>query len=237
VAANDPAVEASAITFPGEGVTIQAYQAKPRGNGPFPLVLICHENRGLNDHIRDVARRFAKEGYLASAVDLLSREGGTDKVADPAQVPALLSGAPPERHVGDFQSALKYYMAQPIARSGAYAMNGYCFGGGITWRTATKTPELKAIVPFYGGAPPLSDAPNIKAAVFAVYSSDPQDGASRGKEELEALLRQSGVTIQAKVYPDTFHAFHNDSGARYNQAQALAAWKDMLDWFARYVKA
>jgi carboxymethylenebutenolidase len=236
VAANDPAIEASEVSFPGEGVTIQAYQARPRGTQAVPLVLICHENRGVSDHIRDVARRFAKEGYLACAVDLLSREGGTAKVADPAQLGALVSAAPVERHVSDFQAALEHYKRQSGVQAGAYGLTGFCFGGGIVWRAVTKMPDLKAAVPWYGPTPPLADVPNIKAAVFGIYSSDPQDFANDGRSELEAALKQAGVTHEFKVYPNTQHAFNNDTGPRYNQEAALAAWRDTLAWFGRYVK-
>ena len=241
VAANDPAIETASITFPGDGgATIQAYQAKPRGNGPFPLVLVCHENAGLVDHIRDVARRYSKEGYVACAVDLLSREGGTAAITDRAQVPALLTGGqalPGTRHVSDFQAALKYYTTQSIVRAGAYGMTGFCFGGGITWLAATKMPELKASAPHYGPPPPVADAANIKAAMLGVYSSDPQDFANNGREALEAALKQANVTYQFKVYPGTQHGFNNDTGQRYNEQQALAAWKDVQEWFTKYPKA
>jgi carboxymethylenebutenolidase len=200
-------------------------------------VLVVHQNRGLEEHTRDIARRFAKEGYIGCAVDLLSREGGTDKIADQAQIPALLSNAPMERHVADFRSGIAYYSSQPIARASGLAMTGFCFGGSVAWLTATKAPELKAVAPWYGGAPPTSEVPNIKAAMLGIYSSDPQDFANRGKEELEAALKQANVTYQLKSYPNTQHAFNDDTGPRYVQDQALAAWKDLLDWFGRYVKA
>jgi carboxymethylenebutenolidase len=240
VPANDPSIDTANITFPGEGATIMAYQAKPKGDGPFPLVLVCHENQGLTDHIQDVARRLAKEGYVACAVDLLSREGGTRSISDPARIPSLLTGPagqalPPERHVGDFQAALRHYATQPIVRSGAYGMTGFCFGGGITWRTSTKAAELKAAVPWYGPAPPSQDVPGIKAAIFAIYASD-DPGVNASRDALEPALKQANVNYQFKSYPNTQHAFNNDTGPRYNQEQALVAWKDMLDWFARYVK-
>jgi carboxymethylenebutenolidase len=97
-------------------------------------------------------------------------------------------------------------------------------------------PELKASAPYYGPPPPLDQVPNIKAAVLGVYSSDPDDFANEGRDELEAALKAAGVTYKFIVYPDTQHAFHNDTGPRYNEAQALQAWRDTLDWFAMYVK-
>jgi carboxymethylenebutenolidase len=239
VAADDPRIAAEDITFPGlDGATITAYQAMPSsGSGPFPVVLICHENRGLTDHIRDVARRWAVQDYLTAAVDLLSREGGTAGIADPAEIPALLTQqADAQRHVDDFKAAAAYYETQENADAGRIGMTGFCFGGGITWRCATQMPELKAAAPYYGPPPPLDAVPNIRAAVLGIYSSDPDDFANKGRDELVKALEAAGITFEIKVYPDTQHAFNNDTGPRYNEEQALAAWRDTLDWFVRYVK-
>jgi carboxymethylenebutenolidase len=239
VAEDDPAITASDITFPGaDGTEITAYQAMPSAAaGLFPVVLICHENRGLTDHIRDVTRRWAKQGYVAAAVDLLSREGGTASIADPAEIPALLSDDTKlQRHVDDFKAAAAYYATQDFADASRLGMTGFCFGGGITWRCATQMPELDAAAPYYGPPPPLADVPNIRAAVLGVYSDDPEDGANEGLEELTAALEAAGVTFQINIYPDTQHAFHNDTGPRWNEEQALQAWNDTVAWFETYVQ-
>lgn len=238
VAADDPRIIAADITFPGlDGAEIMAYQAMPSsGEGPFPVVLICHENRGLTEHIRDVARRWAVQGYLSCAVDLVSREGGTDAIADPAQIPSLLTGADPQRHVDDFKAAAAFYGSQPDADASRLGITGFCFGGGITWRCTTQMPELDASAPYYGPPPPLDQVPNIKAAVLAIYSSDPKDFANEGRDELIAAMKAAGITFEIKIYPGTQHAFHNDTGPRYNEQQALAAWHDTVAWFEHYVK-
>jgi carboxymethylenebutenolidase len=114
-------------------------------------------------------------------------------------------------------------------------MNGFCFGGGITWRAAEAIQSLRAAVPFYGSQPPLDQVPNIRAAVLGVYSSDPNDGANRGREELDAALSAAGVTHQMNVYPETHHDFYNDTNASYNEQQALAAWNDTVSWMQTYV--
>ena len=255
VAADDPRIIVEEIAFDSSGATIMAYQARPSGEGgtptaatpmatpmasraaggALPLVLICHENRGLTEHIRDVSRRWAVNGYVACALDLLSREGGTANVADPAEIPALLTGVDPTRHVDDFRAAMAHYASQPFVDPERIGMTGFCFGGGITLRAATQIPELKAAAPYYGPPPPLEDVPNIKAALLGVYSSDPQDFANEGRQELIAALAAAGVTHQVNIYPGTQHAFHNDTGARWNGAQALAAWEDTLAWFGQYV--
>jgi carboxymethylenebutenolidase len=239
VAEDDPAITAADITFPGvDGAEITAYQAMPSsGDGPFPVVLICHENRGLTEHIRDVTRRWAKQGYVAAALDLLSREGGTASIADPAEIPALLSDDTKlPRHVDDFKAAAAHYGTQEFADAARLGMTGFCFGGGITWRAATQMPELRGAAPYYGPPPPLEDVPNIRAAVLGVYSDDPEDGANEGLEELTAALEEAGVTFQINIYPDTQHAFHNDTGPRWNEEQALQAWNDTVAWFETYVK-
>lgn len=238
VPVDDPRVASADITFPGsDGETVSAYQAAPSGEmaAPLPLILVCHENRGLTDHIRDITRRFAANGYLACAVDLLSRQGGTAGVDDPSEIPALLTEGDPDRHVSDFQAAIEHYRSDPQVDGDRIGMNGYCFGGGITWRAATQIADLTAAVPFYGPPPSLDAVPNIQAAVFAVYSDDPDDFANNGRDELNAALEDAGVTFEFKVYPDTQHAFHNDTGQRYNEDQANAAWNDMLAWFAQYL--
>jgi carboxymethylenebutenolidase len=238
VAADDPRIEGESLSFEGNETTLLAYQAKPAGAaGALPLVLVCHENRGLTEHIRDIARRWAVEGYLAVAVDLLSRQGGTDALADPADAPGLLTnGVDMNRHVADFRAALDYYLAlDGVVDPDKLAMQGFCFGGGVTWRAAEQFPELKAASPYYGPIPPIEEVPNIKAAIFGAYSDDPDDFANEGLDELEAALDAAGVTYEIKIYPGTGHAFNNDTGARYNEEQALAAWADTVAWFAKYV--
>ena len=248
VAADDPAITAQEITFESGGDTIMAYEARPSalatpvatpGAGGPALILICHENRGLTDHIRDVTRRYAKEGYVACALDLLSREGGTSGVADPAEIPALLTEGDDifARHVADFQAAIAHYEGQGDVNVAALGMTGFCFGGGVTWRMATQTPALKAAIPYYGPHPPFEDVATIEAAVLGVYSDDPDDFANEGRDELVAALDAAGVTYQINVYPGTQHAFHNDTGPRYNEEQALVAWNDSLAWFAAHLSA
>lgn len=230
----DPAVVSSQVSFTSQGEEIIAYLAHPADDGVYPAILVCHENRGLTPHIQDVARRFAKEGYVALAIDLLSREGGT-VAQDQDQVPALLSSAPAERHVGDFAAGLAYLQSLDYVDADRIGMTGFCFGGGITWRSATSLPELKAAVPFYGPAPDLEQVPNIRAAVFGVYAEqDDRINASIGA--LEQALIDAGITHQMKVYPGVNHAFHNDTGQRYDEAQATQAWLDTLAWFEQYLK-
>jgi carboxymethylenebutenolidase len=191
--------------------------------------LVCHENRGLNEHIRDVVRRFAKEGYVALAIDLLSREGGTENL-DPDQVPGLLGDAGPDRHEADFIAAFDYLQSLDFVDGERIGMTGYCFGGGVTWQVTTALPELKAAVPFYGRGPDLDKVPNIQAAVLGVYA-ELDERINTGNDALEQALIEADITYQINVYPGVNHAFHNDTGQRYVEEQATQAWLDTLAWF------
>lgn len=233
VAADDPAVKGEDVTFANGNDQIKGYLTQPTAEGVYAAVLVCHENRGLNDHIRDVARRYAKAGYVALALDLLSREGGTSAF-DRDAVPAMLTNAGADRHVSDFQAGSAYLQTLKFVDGKRLAMNGFCFGGGITWRCATAMPELKAAVPFYGPAPDLAQVPNIKAAVFGVYAEQ-DTRIDAGIPDLEKALKAANITYQIKIYPGVNHAFHNDTGARYVEAQATQAWNDTLAWFKQYV--
>ena len=228
----DPELETGDVTFTSQGDEITAYLARPIAEGTYPAVMICHENRGLTDHIRDVARRFAKEGYVAIAPDLLAREGGTATL-DRDAVPGLLTDAGIERHVADFSAAYEYLQGQEFVETDRIGMNGYCFGGGVTWAAATQLP-LKAAAPFYGPAPDLDQVPNIQAAVLGVYA-ELDERINGGIEPLQAALDAAGVTYEIKIYPGVDHAFHNDTGGRYIEEQATQAWNDMLAWFAEYI--
>lgn len=229
----DPAVNASDITLDSQGAQISGYLARPAAAGTYAAVLVCHENRGLTPHIRDVARRFAKVGYVALALDLLSREGGTASL-DRDEVPGLLTDAGPERHVGDFTTAFTHLQGLEGVDGQRIGMTGFCFGGGITWRCATALPGLKAAVPFYGPAPELEQVPNIKAAVLGVYAEQ-DERINAGIEPLQQALVEAGVTHEIKIYPGVNHAFHNDTGERYNEPQATQAWNDMLAWFKTHM--
>lgn len=233
VAEDDPDVVAEDITFPSGNVEIMGYLAQPAAEGVYPAILVCHENRGLTVHIRDVARRFAKNGYVALAVDLLAREGGTD-AHDRDAVPGLLTEAGADRHVGDFIAASEYLGTLDTVDGERLGMIGFCFGGGITWRVATALPTLKAAAPFYGPAPEVEQVPNINAAVLGVYAEQ-DERINGGIEPLEAALEAAGKTYQINIYPGVNHAFHNDTGQRYNEEQATQAWEDTLAWFAEHI--
>jgi carboxymethylenebutenolidase len=233
VAPNDPDIVAGIAEFPGDGVRLDGYLARPARPGRYAVVLVCHENRGLTRHIEDVTRRVAKAGYVGLAVDLLSREGGTEK-NDFDAIPGILGKAAPARHVQDFRSGLAFARAQGAARGDSTGMVGFCFGGAVTWRVAAGLPELRAAVPFYGVPVPGTDVPAIGAAVLAVYAGR-DERINQNIPAIEAAMAKNGKTFRKIVYPNVDHAFHNDSGARYNAEAAKAAWSETLAWFGKYL--
>jgi len=236
VAANDPSVVAGYGPFPGaDGGQLRGYLAHPAKPGRYPVVLVCHENRGLTPHIEDVTRRAAKAGYVGMAVDLLSREGGTAS-HDYETIPGILTKASPQRHVQDFASGLGYAKSQPFARGDRVGMTGFCFGGGVTWRVAAGVPELRAAVPFYGVPVQAPDVPKINAAVLALYGERDQR-VNANIPAIEEAMKANGKTFRKIIYKDADHAFHNDTGERYNPVAAKAAWDETLDWLERYLKS
>lgn len=233
VSVGDPSVNAGDVTLTSQGDEVRAYLVQPAQDRTFPAVLVCHENRGLTAHIRDVARRFAQAGYVALAIDLLSREGGTDNL-DPDQVPGLLSNAGAQRHVADFSAGFSYLQSLDAVDGERIGMTGYCFGGGVTWDVATSLPDLRAAVPFYGRGPDLGQVGNIEAAVLGVYAEN-DTRINAGIDALQQALDDAGVTYEFKIYPGVDHAFHNDTGSRYVEEQAARAWQDTLAWFETYL--
>lgn len=234
VASDDPDILAGPMEVPAGDTLLQSYLARPAGDERFPVVLVCHENRGLTDHIRDVVRRLAKAGYAAVAVDLLSRHGGTETVGTD-NVPAVLATIPPDQFVSDFADALDFLRGQTYADTEAVGMVGFCFGGGVTWSVATHLPELKAAVPFYGPHPPVEDVPGIQAAVLAIYAGR-DERINQGIPPIEAAMQANGKVYEKVIYPGVDHAFHNDTTARYDPAAAQDAWRRTLDWFDRYLR-
>lgn len=230
---DDPAVIASELEIPSDIPPLMGYLARPVNEEPAPVVLICHENRGLTAHIQDVTRRFARAGYVALAVDLVSRQGGSAAIGE-GGVSGVLGGIEPAQFVADFISGWKYLQGQSFAQAERVGMTGFCFGGGITWLMAARMPELRAAVPFYGPPPPLEEVPNIQAPVLAVYGG--LDGRISGTiPSIEAAMLENNKVYEKLIYPDADHAFNNDTSSRYNPAAAKDAWEQTLAWFEKYL--
>ena len=235
---DDPTIQTESLTLTdpaGQSPPVMAYRAGPRSGGPFPGVVVIHENRGLLEHFRDVARRLAKNGYVGLAVDLLSHQGGTARFSDSAQASAALGQTPPEQLVAMANVGARRLPDLSGMRRDRIGAMGYCFGGGITWRLATQNPDLKAVAPFYGSSPPLGDVPKIKAAVLAVYAGL-DDRINAGIPAIREAMQRAGVVHDIVVFPDANHGFFNDTGAIYKQDAARGAWERVLGWFERHLK-
>lgn len=231
---NDPALEAQMVEYQARGFTHMAYQVRPKGVMAAPGILVIHENRGLQPHIQDVARRVAKAGYIALAPDLISRIGGTARITDTAQISSFLAQTSGDEHVANLLEALKVLKATAGVQADRLGVVGFCFGGGLTWRLATESPELKAAVPFYGPAPDLAKVPNIKAAVLGIYGGN-DARINAGIPALEEALKKANVRYQIKIYEGANHAFHNDTGANYKKDAAEDAWRMTLEWFRTHL--
>ncbi|HUP27868.1 MAG TPA: dienelactone hydrolase family protein [Chloroflexia bacterium] len=240
VAENDPAVRAQMVEIPSSdsGVKLQGYLAAPSapsmGMARPAGVLVIHENRGLTDYIKDVVRRLAKANFTALCVDLVSRKGGSAAHADEAERTAILGKMAPEQIISDLSAGLEYLKGPAEASPERLGAIGFCFGGGYTWRLATKRQDLKAGVAFYGPNPPLEDVPNIKAAMLGIYGESDTRITSK-VPELEQALQSAKVTSSMHVYGGANHAFHNDTGANYEPTAAQQAWAEALDWLRSHL--
>ncbi|HXM55893.1 MAG TPA: dienelactone hydrolase family protein [Candidatus Dormibacteraeota bacterium] len=231
----DPRIKEETLAVKGQdGASLISYAARPASGKPAGGILVVHENRGLLPHIKDVVRRVATAGFTGLSIDLLSRDGGADKLSDQAAYGAALAKRPVPDMVSDLMQALAALSDSGVGSK--MGITGFCFGGGMVWNTLVGGAQVKAGVPFYGPKPAdITNLAKTKAAVFAIYAE--QDTAiTATKDQMEAALTQAGVPHQIMVYPGVGHAFHNDTGARYNAVQAEAAWVATIEWFRKYVR-
>jgi len=211
----------------------RGYLVRPAGaSGPLPLVLVVHENRGLNPHIEDVARRVALENFVALAPDALFPLGGYP--GDEDQARALFQKLEQPKAFEDFVAATHYLRSQP-GTNGRLGVVGFCYGGAIANRLAVALPDLAAAVPFYGSAPPLEQAGTIKAELLLHFASN-DERVNASWPPFEAALKSAGVRYTAYVYPDTQHGFHNDTTPRYDPEAAALAWRRTVELFNRALR-
>jgi carboxymethylenebutenolidase len=235
VAESDPGIAVENRSVLSDAGTVEVYVARPSGGASAPGILVIHENRGLTPHIRDVARRYAKLGYVALAPDLLTPKGGADSFADPADAIAALGTLERDAMVTQLLASLDELAALDGVDSARLGVTGFCFGGGMTWRVATKAPQLSAAVPFYGSNPPLEDVPNIHAAVLAIYGAL-DERINAGIPDIEAAMTAAGKSFEKEIYEGAEHAFHNDTNPdRYNATAAKAAWARATAFFADHL--
>ena len=236
VSPDDPRIEAGPVEFTTAATTMRGYLSRPKEGGPNPTVLVIHENRGLQPHFPDIARRYALQGYTALSVDLLSRKGGTASFADSGEAGSALREITQDEFMADLNASVDYLQTLPQVKPDRIGVTGFCFGGGLTWLMSVRSSEIAAAAPFYGSAPPLDEVPNLSAPVLGIYAGN-DIRINSGVPELEAALKQHRKDYQLITYPGVGHAFFNDTGQRYHPETATAAWKEVVGFFDEHLKS
>ncbi len=246
VAPNDPGLKAEKVEFPsphGYG-TARGYLVHPAAQaktgtktatktaGSRPTILVIHENRGLNPHIEDIARRLALEGFVAFAPDALFPLGGYP--GDEDQARALFAKLDQSKTQEDFLAAAGFARTRP-GSNGKLGVVGFCYGGGIANLLATRVPDLGGAVPFYGIAPPLDQVKAIKAPLL-LHFADHDDRINASWPPYETALEAAHLKYEAFKYPGTEHGFNNDTTPRYDPAAAKLAWQRTIAFFGRTLR-
>jgi carboxymethylenebutenolidase len=221
VAADDPRLATEDAAYAGPDGDIVGYLARPADKAKRPAVIVIHENRGLNPHIRDVARRLALEGFLVLAPDMLSRDGGTPEDADAAR--DMIGKLDPELNAQRLAAAVPF-LAGHGESTGKVGAIGFCWGGGMANELAARSPELAAGVAYYGRQIDAGRVPGIKAALLLHYAEN-DERINAGVADYEAALKANGKAHELHMYAGAQHAFNNDTNeARYNKEAAELAW-------------
>ena len=222
IAEQDESLILEDITYPGDDTTMKGYFARPKAAGKYGSVIVIHENRGLNPHIKDITRRVAKAGFLALAPDALSPFGGTPANEDAAR--ELFGKIDSTKNLNNFLKAATYLKGRPESNGKTGAV-GFCWGGGLVNQLAVHDADLKAAVAYYGAQPKAEDVPKIKAQLLLQYGGL-DERINAGIPAYEAALKSAGTKYQIFIYEGANHAFNNDTGgARYNEAAAKLSWE------------
>jgi carboxymethylenebutenolidase len=237
VSETDPAVINQMLTIHGEGGPLYVYQSLPANYATkrLPAVLVVHENRGLNDHIKDVTRRVAKAGFVALGVDLLSRQGGTAAFPDPEAAGAAYNRTQPLERRQDMMSVLLTFRDQSYVQHDKLGSVGFCAGGGNVLDLAVNSGIRIATVAFYGPIPnPIEVFNEMQGPLLGIYAQLDR-GVNSRLPMLMTALDAASKSYGIHVYENTNHAFHNDTGARYDPAAACDAWARTLTFFNRHL--
>jgi len=241
---DDERIKASYETIPSpnghgymKGLLVRPFSADSRTETPakLPGVIVIHENRGLNPHTEDVARRFALENFMAFAPDALTSVGGYP--GDDYKGGLLFGKLDGAKRTQDFLAAARWLKARPDC-TGQIAATGFCFGGGMSNALSVQLGgELAAAAPFYGGAPPAADVPKIKAAIL-IHHGGLDKQLSEAYPAQEAELKKNNIRYEGHIYPNSVHGFFNDATPeRYNEVTAKQAWTRTIQWFNQYARA
>ena len=235
----DPTLVNESLTIGGLGGPLFVYQSRPAdfSVGPLPMVLVIHENQGITPYIKDVTRRIGKAGYIGIAVDLLSRQGGTDKFPDPADAVAAYNRTQLSERIEDMVSAIETFRQQPYIKGNRVGTIGFCAGGGNVLSLVSATDKLTAAAVYYGPAPnPVDALARINASMLLIYP-ELDKGTTTPLPNVLTTLIGANKRYELHVYAGVNHAFHNDTGPRYDPVAACDAWAKTLAFFGRTLNA
>lgn len=236
---NDPGLTSSEIKYASTDATvISAYVTRPKGDAARPAIVVIHPWDGINDHIRDVARRFAKAGYVALAPDLLSREGGTSSFANRDAAIAAGRKLDDDAITKDLTGGINYLKGQSFVGANKVGVIGFCWGGGKALLFTTRSKDLAASVIYYGGNPRnLEDVKNIAAPVLGQYGGADEPITS-AVPQLEEAMKKYGKSFDYKIYPGAPHSFNSDTSPRsYREDAAKEAWSRTLEFFKKHLQS
>ena len=232
---NDERIKGLYVDYPSPGGTsgqMRGYLAQPTGEGPFPAVLVIHENRGLNPYVEDVARRAAVEGFLALAPDGLAPIGGYPGNDDDGR--AMQKTLDQAKLRQDMLNSARYLKSHALS-SGKLGVTGFCWGGAaVNYLAVALGDDLNAGVPFYGTAPASSDVAKIRAPLLMHYAAN-DDRVNATRPDYEAALKANNANYQTHSYPGTRHGFHNNTTPRYNEEAANLAWQRTMAFFNEHL--
>lgn len=222
------------IKYPGAAGDMRAYMARPKGQAKLPAVIVIHQNTGLNAHIEDVTRRIALEGFLALAPDALSQVGGTP--SDPNAAIKLIGQLDGKATTNNFMAAAKYLKTHAQS-TGKIGVVGFCWGGALANQVAVNSPDVAAVVPYYGPQPTSQDAAKIKAPLLLHYAAL-DEGVNKGIPAYEEALKKASVDYKLYMYEGAKHAFNDDTRAdRYHKEAAELAWKRTISFLKEKLKS
>jgi carboxymethylenebutenolidase len=229
-------VDSGTVEYMNGEVKLTGYLSKPKKKGKYPAIVVIHENRGLNDHTRDVARRFAAEGFVALAVDALSRKGGTAAQDTPEKVREAFSSIPVADVMSDLNAGLAFLNSQKNVKKDRLASIGFCWGGARSFLLATEQNKLAAAVVFYGTAPADEQLAKVHCPVFGVYG-EADTRITSVVPTVAETMKKLGKSYEYKIYPGAQHAFFNETNQqRYNAEAAKDAWAQTLAFLRKNLK-
>lgn len=235
---------ADPVRIPVRGGTIAGYRAFQNVKRKLPVILVVEEIFGVHEHIQDICRRLAKEGYFAIAPELFSRQGDPTKISDPTTIVDTIVAKTPDAQVMDDLDATIAFAATSDADARTVGITGFCWGGRITWLYAARQPKVKAGVAWYGRLDgdrnvlqpqyPIDVARSLKAPVLGLYGGKDEGIPPDQVLRMQAALKTAGGTSEIHVYPDAPHAFHADYRPSYREAEAKDGWSRALAWFRKH---